>query len=118
MNYYTDEPEWKWLFNNAIDWDNILPLYFPKFPTEEGFENKKELLEFFEEMLGQVGNWAANTVAKRAEKLDREGAGVVRDGKTIVRCFGPFPTVGHSPDTHSQSLWECGGRLHRVLGRM
>lgn len=82
MNFYSDEPEWKWLFRNGIDWDTILPLYFPKYPTEDGFENKAELIDFFEEMLGQMGDWTGNKLAQLAPVLDREGAGVVRDGKT------------------------------------
>ena len=84
MNYYSDESEWKWMFKNGIQWDSILPLYFPEFPTEEGFESKEEILEFFEDMLGQIGGWAGSNIADRAETLDREGAGVVTDGKTIL----------------------------------
>ena len=83
MNYYSDEMEWKWLFKNAIDWDKILPLYYPEFPTEEGFESKKEVLDFLEELLASTGEWAANSVATRAARLDVEGAGKVENGRTI-----------------------------------
>lgn len=83
MNYYTDSTEWKWLFHNAVDWDNILPLYYPKFPTEDGFNNKEEVIQFMEEMLSATGEWAAGPVASRARRLDEEGAGTLEDGKTV-----------------------------------
>ena len=83
MNFYSDEQEWKWLFKNAIDWDKILPLFYPEYPTEEGFESKQEVLDFLEELLASTGDWAANSVATRAERLDVEGAGKVENGRTI-----------------------------------
>ena len=83
MNYYSDESEWRWLFKNAVDWNKILPLYYKSYPTEDGFENREELLSFFEEMLNQTGDWAGNTLEARAQILDREGAGALIDGKTI-----------------------------------
>ena len=83
MNYYTDSSEWKWLFKNAIDWDKIIPLYYPSFPTEDGFNNKEEVITFLEEMLIATGEWTAGPVAERARVLDEQGAGTVVDGKTI-----------------------------------
>lgn len=82
-NYYSDNPEWKWLFDNAIDWDKILPLYYPEYPTEDGFNNKEEVIAFLEEMITATGDWSANSIAPRARKLDHDGAGKVVDGKTI-----------------------------------
>ena len=29
MNYFSDEKEWQWMFDNAIDWDRIIPLFYP-----------------------------------------------------------------------------------------
>jgi alkylation response protein AidB-like acyl-CoA dehydrogenase len=83
VNYYSDESEWRWLFKNAIDWDKILPLYLKSYPTEEGFESSEEVLSFFEEMLNQTGAWAGETLEPRAEILDRQGAGILENGKTI-----------------------------------
>ncbi|MDC0255379.1 acyl-CoA/acyl-ACP dehydrogenase [Bacteriovoracales bacterium] len=83
MNFYQDEQDWRWLFKYAIDWDQILPLYFKSFPTEEGFENKEDVLAFLEEVLSQTGSWAGKTLAKRAASLDKKGAGKVEGGKTI-----------------------------------
>ncbi len=82
-NFYTDSSEWKWLFDNAIDWDKIISLYYPTFPTEDGFNNKEEVLQFIEEMITATGEWAGTSVAGRARQLDHEGAGTVKDGRTI-----------------------------------
>src|SRR3989338_3419426 len=84
MNFYTDSKEWSWLFKNAIDWDTIIPLYYPSFPTDDGFKNKEELMAFFEEILSNTGDWAANTVAPRARRLDATGSGKVVNGHVEV----------------------------------
>ena len=83
MNYYSDNKEWQWLFNNAIDWDKIMPLYYPNFPTEDGMTSPQEVKNFLEEMLTATGEWCAESVAARAEEMDRIGAGEIADGKTI-----------------------------------
>jgi alkylation response protein AidB-like acyl-CoA dehydrogenase len=85
MNYFTDSPEWKYLFRNAIDWDQILPLYYPAFPTASGFNNKEELLGFFEQILEATGKWSGETLKDRARELDETGCARLRpDGSTEV----------------------------------
>lgn len=83
MNYYSDESEWKWLFNNAVNWDQIIPLFYPEFPTEDGLTSKEELLSFFEEILSTTGAWAGSAILERAPILDKSGPGEVVDGRTI-----------------------------------
>jgi alkylation response protein AidB-like acyl-CoA dehydrogenase len=83
MNYYSDSEEWKYLFNHAIDWDSIIPLYFPKFPSEDGINNKDEAKKFFEELVSSTGEWTATSVAKRAPLLDKVGAGTIVDFCTV-----------------------------------
>jgi len=84
MNFYSDSSEWRYLFRNAIDWDTIIPLYKSGFPTSDGFQNKEELLSFFEDLLTATGKWAADTVAPRASELDRIGGGRLVNGKVVV----------------------------------
>ncbi len=79
MNFYADSSEWKYLMRHALDWDSIIPLYYPTFPTPEGFNNKEELLGFFEELLTQTGDWTANAVKNRAKILDHEGPGKIEN---------------------------------------
>jgi 3-(methylthio)propanoyl-CoA dehydrogenase len=83
LNYYSDDPEWKWMFKNGINWDTIISLYYPTFPTEDGFENKEEVLTFLEELVMATGDWCANAVANRAHLLDEHGPGQVLNGRTI-----------------------------------
>lgn len=93
MNYFTDSPEWKYLFRNAIDWDKILPLYYPSYPTSNGFNSKEELLEFFEQVLETTGKWTGGTLKERARILDEEGCAKVKpDGSvellpTILKTY-------------------------------
>lgn len=83
MNYYSDESEWKWLFNNAVDWDSIIKLYYPVFPTEDGFETPDDVKQFLEELLTSTGEWAGTSVNEISEMLNKEGAGTVENGRTI-----------------------------------
>jgi 3-(methylthio)propanoyl-CoA dehydrogenase len=83
VNYYTNETEWQWLFKNAVDWKNVLPLYYPKYPTEEGFETPEEVIKFLEEILINTGDWAFKSLTPRATILDKVGPGTVENGKTL-----------------------------------
>ncbi len=80
MSYFSDNQEWQWLFNNSIDWDKIIPLYYKEFPTEDGFETKEDLIDFFKELVTSTSDWADNSIAPRAHDLDKAGSGVVKDG--------------------------------------
>lgn len=101
MNYYSDEKDWQWLFRNGMDWDKIIPLYYPKFPTEDGFNSKEEVIDFLEEILQSTGAWAGTSVADRAAILDREGAGIVKDGRTI-------------PGPHLEALYKEAKELEMI----
>ena len=83
MNYFDDSTEWNWMFKNAINWDKIIPLYYPEFPTEDGIQNEEELLGFFKDVLSSMGDWSANSVREIGGLLDEHGAGEVKDGRTI-----------------------------------
>ncbi len=85
MNFYTDSPEWKYHFRNSIDWDTILPLYYPSYPTASGFQNKEEVLAFFEQILETTGNWTGTTLKDRAAELDQVGCAKLNgDGSVTV----------------------------------
>ncbi len=84
MNFYTDSKEWSYLFKNMVDWDAIIPIYYPSFPTEEGFNSKEEVISFFEEILSNTGDWTANKIAPRARKLDSVGSGQLVDGHVQI----------------------------------
>jgi 3-(methylthio)propanoyl-CoA dehydrogenase len=83
MNYFSDNTEWTWLFKNAVFWDKIIPLYYPKFPTEEGFNNAEEAYEFFKEIMDSTGSWCGDKVLNRATRLDQTHAGTIENFKTV-----------------------------------
>ncbi len=82
MNYFTDSKEWQWMFDHALDWDRILPLYYPQYPTEDGLESADEVKSYLKEILAGVGEWAARSIKEVGAQLDKEGAGEVKDGRT------------------------------------
>jgi alkylation response protein AidB-like acyl-CoA dehydrogenase len=85
MNYFTDSPEWRYLFRHAIQWDEILPLYYPSFPTASGFQSKEELLQFFEQLLETTGTWTGETLRARAKILDEKGCATLNaDGSVTL----------------------------------
>ncbi len=75
---------WKWLFKNAFDWPTILKNYYPNYPTEDGFENEDDVIEFMQEILESIGDWTNGPLMEMAARLDKEGAGEVRDGRTYL----------------------------------
>ena len=82
MNYFDDEKEWKWLFDHGLDWDTLMKLYNPEFPTPDGMNNKEEVIGFLKEILTATGEWTGTRVTERAEELDKIGAGEIKDGNT------------------------------------
>jgi alkylation response protein AidB-like acyl-CoA dehydrogenase len=84
MNSFSDNSEWMYHFKNSIDWKTILPLYYPSFPTEDGYQNMEEAIKSFEELVSSIADWSTNTLFPRAKELDHTGAGELKDGNTIV----------------------------------
>lgn len=84
MNFYSDCNEWQYLFKHCIDWDTIISLYHPTFPTSEGFNSKDELFAFYEELLSTTGKWTAEVISPRARELDRVGGGKLVDGRVEI----------------------------------
>ncbi len=83
MSYYDSESDWSWLFHNGLDWASLIPLFYPKFPTEDGLESKEEVIQFHEELLKTISKWSSTSINEKAAGLDKMGAGTIVDGKTI-----------------------------------
>jgi alkylation response protein AidB-like acyl-CoA dehydrogenase len=81
LNYFTDEPEWTYLFRHAMDWDAIVALHHDRYPTPDGHRDAGEVVASYEELLAATGAWAAETLAPRARELDAEGGGELREGR-------------------------------------
>ncbi|MEK6624553.1 MAG: acyl-CoA dehydrogenase family protein, partial [Bdellovibrionota bacterium] len=83
MSYFRNSEEWQWLFKNAFDWEGVLPVYYPSYPTPEGWNNLLEVQAFFKEMLEQICKWCEEKVAPRAALLDQQGPGEIENGLMI-----------------------------------
>ncbi|MBF0312570.1 MAG: acyl-CoA dehydrogenase family protein [Oligoflexia bacterium] len=102
MNYYQDSSEWQYLFKNGVDWDKIIELYYPsspRYPTSEGFQNKEEVIAFYEELLSSIADWTANSLAAKAKALDHEGAGKIvnnttQPGATLQEVYNEAKQLG------------------------
>jgi len=76
-----------------MNWDAIIPLYYPEFPTSHGFNTKEELIGFFEQILDATGKWSGETLRSRAKELDEVGCAKVKpDGsvelsETILKTY-------------------------------
>ena len=71
MSYY--DSSWKTLVRKHTPWDDIIPLYYKSFPTEDGYQNKEELIQSFEDILEATGSWAKDVIAPRAREIDSIG---------------------------------------------
>lgn len=113
MNYFSDEKEWHWMLKNAVDWETIIPLYYNKFPTEDGFNNEEEVISFIEELMTQTGSWAADAVYSRAEAIDINGAGEIKDGRTVP---GPELSAFYQEATDLGAFGLCVPTEHGGMG--
>lgn len=84
QNSFNEQHEWKWLFENAIDWKTINKLYYFDDGSQSDFSSDRELLDYYGEFLDQLCQWMEEKVKPRAHLLDREGAGEVKDGEMIL----------------------------------
>jgi alkylation response protein AidB-like acyl-CoA dehydrogenase len=82
MNFFSDVAENVYMFKNAIHWDDIINLYYPEFPTADGFKTKEEVVQYLTDLVDATGNWTGEVLAPRARELDDVGAGEVKDGNT------------------------------------
>ncbi|HAZ14554.1 MAG: hypothetical protein A2X86_15595 [Bdellovibrionales bacterium GWA2_49_15] len=80
MSYFRDSSEWQWLFTHALDWEALLPVFYPAYPTPEGWQNPDEIRSFAAEILEQVSLWCEKKIAPRAPLLDKEGPGKIENG--------------------------------------
>ena len=85
MSYYDSESDWSWLFHNGLDWASLIPLFYPKFPTEDGLESKEEVIHFHEELLKTISKWSSTSINEKAAGLDKIGAVQALFWKILVR---------------------------------
>jgi alkylation response protein AidB-like acyl-CoA dehydrogenase len=79
-SFFEDNEDLRFQFEKGVDWDALVELTEHGYTTRDGFKSPAPALEFYREVLRQLGTLAADVVAPRAAKLDRDEA-VLEDGE-------------------------------------
>lgn len=79
MNYFTQNPEWKFLFEKGILWDQIIPIFYPSFPSADGLQNEQDVKTLYHDVLNAVAQWCEESIEPRAMELDELGAGKIEN---------------------------------------
>ena len=70
-NFYLDNEDLRFQLERAFDWSEILSLMERGYTDEDGFKDQDEALEFFRDILDNVGKFVAAEVAPRSMEMDR-----------------------------------------------
>ena len=81
-HFYDDNADLKFYVDRYIDWEPLVRLTEYDFQAPDGFTNAEEALEFYRDILGLVGDFAANEVAPRSAEIDKDHSKLV-DGQVI-----------------------------------
>ena len=81
-NYFRDNDDLAYYLETGADWPAIVGVSEYGYRSPDGFKDPAEAKAFYREMLEAVGELAANVVAPRASRLDREESRV-EDGEVI-----------------------------------
>ena len=82
-NYYNDNEDLRFYIERAFEWSEIVALYERGFTDKEGFRDEEEALEFYRDILDNVGKFFASEVAPQAMANDKIGPSMV-DGEVTV----------------------------------
>ena len=115
-NHYLDNEDLRFYVEEGIDWGPLVRLTEYDYRAEGGFEGAAEAVEFYREVLGLTGDFAANAIAPRAQALDREHprreGGWIHAGPTLEAIFEEMKAL----DLHGLCLpRELGGMNCPVL---
>ncbi len=81
-HFYDDNADLKFYVDQYIDWEPLVRLTEYDFQAPDGFTNAEEAVEFYRDILGLVGDFAANEVAPRSAEIDRDHSKLV-DGQVV-----------------------------------
>lgn len=70
-NFYDDNEDLRFYLDRGIDWEPLVRISEHDYTREDGFENVGEAVEFYREVLGLCGAFAADEIAPRAAEIDR-----------------------------------------------
>jgi alkylation response protein AidB-like acyl-CoA dehydrogenase len=81
-NFFDDNEDLKFQFEKGVDWPTLVEVTEFGYTTKDGFKSPEPAREFYREVVRQIGSLAADVVAPRSVKLDREEA-ILVDGETV-----------------------------------
>ena len=82
-NYYKDNEDLRFYIERAFEWSEIIALYERGYTDKEGFRDQDEALEFYRDILDNVGKFFASEVAPMAMENDKTGPRLV-DGEVVM----------------------------------
>jgi len=82
-NFWSDNTDLQFYLKKAIDWAAFVPDLERGFTEPEGFKSLQEALDFYEETLKLVGDFAGNEIAARAHEVDQAQVRY-EDGEAIL----------------------------------
>ena len=73
-NFFKDNEDLAFYYrkDGGIDWDELVEVTEYGYRTQDGFKNAAEALTFYREVAEMVGELAADEIAPRSPKIDRE----------------------------------------------
>jgi len=72
-SYFTDNEDLRfYMSEGALDWAQLVEITEYGYRTQDGFKGPREALEFYTQVAEMVGELAADEVAPRAARIDRE----------------------------------------------
>ncbi len=97
-NYYLDNEDLRFQLERAYNWSELISLYERGYTAKDGFKDEKEALEFYRDILDNVGKFIASEVAPRAKDMDHrpprlENGEVVVDPE-MAAIFDGFKEMG------------------------
>ena len=82
-NYYTDNEDLRYYVEKGIDWEPLVALTEFFYRSGDGFENAKDAVEMYTDILTLIGELSAEEIAPRAAKIDRTELELV-DGEVVA----------------------------------
>jgi len=97
-NFYLDNEDLRFQLERAYDWSELVRLYERGFTAKDGFKDEKEALEFYHDILDNIGKFVASEVAPQTKVMDHnpprlEGGEVVLSPQ-MEAIFDGFKEMG------------------------
>ncbi len=81
-DFFRDNDDLQYYIDRGLDWATLTERVELGYRFEDGHRNSEEAVEFYRDVLGLVGQFAATEVAPRAAAIDRLGVSLV-DGDVV-----------------------------------